>query len=839
MTRCWKQLRRGAFLAAAIVGSVLADAAPPVVTGVSVRGFRSGSATSVTVTGTDLLPNPRFVLRGPIERQRVMEGATASKVTVEVELASGARAGLENVWFATDGGLSSRLVFGVDGFPQQALDAKVDALPVALHGSVNGAQSAETRFMGKRGQEILLEVEAQRMDSRLRPVLRLFGPDGVLVSWSGPMSVLRGDTRVGVQLPKDGEYRVEVRDLQYAAAAPSHFRLRIGEWVPVDAAFPPMIQEGAPAKVETVSLKGPVGQVEVPVASRGRAIPAGWPQGHTATGPGAVVWLSPLPQVIEHREGDATQALAGLPVSVSGRIGAAWEVDRYSFGVEPESEVDVSLLADVLGSPVDGEVELMDEKGARLAVNDDVATGPDARLTYKVPKGVNRLVAAVRDVSGHSGPAHVYCLQIGLKASRPLGGGYRLRLSEDALNIPKDGVGIARVEAVREGYEGPISLKAVGLPSGYRVEGAEIPSEASGTLVSIRREKDAPAAVISFEGEVEGKPSTARVETVPGSRLMPWLEEAVAVKESAVSDLGFRAEWADDASSKRMPLSGKAVLKVKCVRPVGHDGPVRLTLMTSQARQLDAKGAVQAMKMLREEKAVLIEEDKTAQGAFDAIAAAEKAVKAAQATVDAAAAKGEVAEPLSNALKDAQAKHAKAQEDAVKASAAAKNEAEVAVLIPPDLVEVPHLVSFKAELLKRDRKTVESFTYLPVAKIPVVNPMALTFPAEVSGTVESKKGGTLEIKGEIDRTDDAKGEVTVSLSGLPAGLNAPAVTVKAAERTFALKIALPAAFKAGEFPAVKISATGKPYGQAQVKTREFPITLKVVAADEAAQKTSG
>jgi hypothetical protein len=105
--------------------------------------------------------------------------------------------------------------------------------------------------------------------------------------------------------------------------------------------------------------------------------------------------------------------------------------------------------------------------------------------------------------------------------------------------------------------------------------------------------------------------------------------------------------------------------------------------------------------------------------------------------------------------------------------------------------------------------------------------------------VEPKKGGVLEIKGEIERTDDAKGDVTVSLSGLPAGLNAPAVTIKAADRAFAFKINLPAAFKPGEFPAVKVSATSKPFGQVQVKTRDFPLTLKVVAADDAAQKTSG
>lgn len=837
--RCWKQLRWRACFAVAMCVAAVGWAAPPVVTGVNVRGFRIGATTAITLTGADLLPNPRFVSTGRIARQHVVEGAVAGKVTIEVDLTSDARAGLENVWLVTDGGVSARLVFAVDGFPQQTSEAKVDALPVALHGSLSGAQVVESRFSGKRGQNLILEVEAQRIDSKLRPVLRLLSSDGALVSWSSPMSGLRGDTRLGVRLPKDGEYRIELRDLQYAAPTPSHYRLRIGEWVPVDSAFPAVIRAGSSAQVETVSLDGVVGKLEVKAATSGRAVPTGWPQGLSATGPGAWVWLSPLEQVIENRKGDEIQALAGVPLSVNGRIGAAWEVDRYSFSVEPESEIEVSLLADSLGSPLDGEVELTDEKGTRLAVNDDVATGPDARLTFKVPKGVSRLVAAVRDVSGNGGPAHVYCLQVTLKTAQPSGDGYRLRLSEDALNIPKGGAGVVRVEALREGYEGPIAVRAAGLPGGYRLDGAEILAEASGTLVSIRKEKEEPPAVVSFVGELGGKPSTARVETAPGGRLPPWLEEAFVVAESTLEESGFRAEWADEVSAKRMPLSGKAVLKVKCIRPLGHDGPVRLTLMTSQARQLDAKGAVQAMKMLREEKAVLIEEDKKAQTTFDAIAAAEKAVKAAQTAVDAAVKKGDVGEPLAKMLGDAQAKLAQAEEEAKKAAAAAKNDAELVLLIPPDLAEVPHLVSIKAELLKRDRKTVESFAYLPVVKVPVVNPVVLKFPTEVSATLEPKKGGVLEIKGEVDRTDDAKGDVTVSLSGLPAGLNASAVTVKAADRAFVFKIALPATFKPGEFTAVKVSATSKPFGQVQVKTRDFPITLKVVAADDAAQKTSG
>ena len=45
------------------------------------------------------------------------------------------------------------------------------SLPVALHGTLAGSQVREVTFPGKAGQEIICEVEAQRLESKVRPVL--------------------------------------------------------------------------------------------------------------------------------------------------------------------------------------------------------------------------------------------------------------------------------------------------------------------------------------------------------------------------------------------------------------------------------------------------------------------------------------------------------------------------------------------------------------------------------------------------------------------------------------------------------------------------------------------
>src|SRR2546430_52319 len=48
---------------------------------------------------------------------------------------------------------------------------------------------------------------------------------------------------------------------------------------------------------------------------------------------------------------------------------------------------------------------------------------------------------------------------------------------------------------------------------------------------------------------------------------------------------------------------------------------------------------------------------------------------------------------------------------------------------------------------------------------------------------------------------------------------------------FKFVLKFPANFKPGEFPGLKISATGKPYGTVQVRTQDTMMTVKVLPPD--------
>ena len=333
------------------------------VTNLDVRGLQVGKVNTLTFSGSDLLPNPRLLTTARLARQTLKSGATANRIAIEVELAPGTQPGFENWWLVTDQGVSARGIFAADSMEQKPFAAKVDSLPVALHGAVAGSQVQEVTFHGKAGQEIICEMEAQRLESKVRPVLNLYGPGHLLVEMGMPKAVLRGDARLEAKLPADGEYRLEIHDLQYAAAAGSYFTLKIGNWSYADLAFPPVIQRGLTTEVELVGHPGETHTVRVSSTADESAMPAPWPAPEHASGPQAPVLLSDLREVMAEHKGSLPQSLGALPVAVSGRFAKLNEEDSYELTVEPESEVNIEVEADALGSPIDAQLELRDAKG--------------------------------------------------------------------------------------------------------------------------------------------------------------------------------------------------------------------------------------------------------------------------------------------------------------------------------------------------------------------------------------------------------------------------------------------------------------------------------------------
>ena len=96
------------------------------------RGLQAGGTTTLTITGGDLLPEPKLVLPLAIAQQVLKEGAAANQVQIDVTLDAATPQGIYQLRLATAQGISAPLNVAVDRLPELPFAAEVTSLPVAL-----------------------------------------------------------------------------------------------------------------------------------------------------------------------------------------------------------------------------------------------------------------------------------------------------------------------------------------------------------------------------------------------------------------------------------------------------------------------------------------------------------------------------------------------------------------------------------------------------------------------------------------------------------------------------------------------------------------------------------
>jgi hypothetical protein len=757
-----------AILAWALTGQ--AEAAEPNLRNVNVRGLQVGGSTTLAVDGDDLGTAPRLLLPFAAKQER-KPGSTAQQATFDVTLAADVVPGYYNLRIATEGGVSPPVVIGVDRLPQRPFAAEIAELPVALHGPTVGSSAVETKFSGKAGQKVLVEVEAQRLGSKLRPVVHLYNGKRLQLAWTWGKPALDGDTRLEATLPSDGDYTVAVHDTEYAPPGVSFFRLKIGQWSFVDGVFPPVVGKGK----QTVELLGPTAPARVDVdALRDPAmLPLAWPKDGTWSGPRPTITVSSHREIIGQSAAGKVQELPPGPVGVCARLLTAFGEDRYRVPVTPGSKVRFEVFAERLGSPLDASLVVRNEAGAALAQVEDSPGTLDPVLEYTVPDKVTAILVGVEDAQGRGGPKAVYRLVVEPQGAMPENKSFRLLTSAQRVGVPIGGRSVVPVHVERHGYTGSIMLSASGLPPGVKLEGTTISAGADGTLVTVVRDASPGEAMLTtWHGRAEdGQEQPVIVKGHPLEKLQPWLAEELPVAPTSAKAAEFQVDWRGLPADAGLVAAGKLALPIKLTRPK-TPSVVRLTLLTSQLPPL-LNNQPDLTKSLRQEKPV---------------------------------------ELAANVV-----------------------DGEVTLLLPPELPSPGYDVTVQADLLSADKRTVLASAFAPAKRFAVRPSLIVT--VEGNGRIEAKldpkAGATVPLKGKVERREGVTGDVTLTLTGLPPGVRADAVTVKAGVSDFAINVVLPPNTLTGEVKRLKLVATAAPDAKqpnTRVRSREVEVTLVVQAS---------
>ncbi len=115
-------------------------------------------------------------------------------------------------------------------------------------------------------------------------------------------------------------------------------------------------------------------------------------------------------EMLDTAADNAPQAIAELPVVVSGQIKKIAEVDRFQFSLPASGPVTCEVASFSIGSPLNAAVEIRDENGKMIASAADTA-GLDLSLTFAAEAN-RRYVASVYDVDFRGDRSFVYRLAI-------------------------------------------------------------------------------------------------------------------------------------------------------------------------------------------------------------------------------------------------------------------------------------------------------------------------------------------------------------------------------------------------------------------------------------------
>lgn len=766
-------------------------ATPPRVDDVSPRGLQIGGVTRMTVRGERLSTSLRVFVPGMDAVRTEWIKGDAGAAELHVAIPADASPGIYPLRVIHEDGVSNALAVGIDALPQLDMRDTVVSLPVALHGSLKGADKQAVQFPGRAGQPLVIDVEGKRLGSALRPVLRLFGPDDRQLIIARPTSRLGGDARLALTLPTDGIYRVELQDLLYRGPEPGWFRLKIGQLDFADLAYPLAVDGRQAETIELIGNDTPrtiTLPPQINATSDAQAVP--W------TGLSDSPWTGAAPEVRvlanggrEWRESDwqarvaaeTTLAAVDLPWAVNGRLRESGEVDTYKLRVPSLSQGDqpwrlrCEVLADRWGSPLDAVLEVVDGQGKQLGRSDDHPGTTDPRVDVTIPASGETLELRVSSLTGGYGTDAVYRLAVTTVPAAEAS----LSTTADRLHIPAGDRLVLPVDVAREGTPTDITLA---LPSALAPAlSLETPGIAAADeigLISLAADRDTRGLFcfpirFAVDGSQGNEQASLVMSSFPGTEYRPGWRRQIFTAVTAPAMLAI--DWQSHPPIDYLAQGTTAEVVIHTDSQADAPLPLRLELLTTQRmpqKQVDNKTVEdrdRALRLAGESNATML-------------------------TVP-----------------------------------AGRSTSRIKLHVPADLPLHAWGLAVQAEVLTEDGSGTGRKVYTPVRRVPVIAPLELhvDWPEKLSIAVAAEAPVT--VKGRIKRHPDFRSAVKIVAVGLGDGEQQAEVVLGEDQREFEFAWRFPEGTAKREVKDVRLKATPveAPEEWSRIEAFSAPVTLTI------------
>jgi hypothetical protein len=624
-----------------LASSVRADLPSPRFDRVTPLGAAAGSSVEVEVIGNDIEEATKLLFDH--------KGITAKHLKdrkFAVTVAADVPAGTYDMRLVGKYGVTNPRLFAVSRGLTEVAEKRpnedretAQQVPVncVINGNSKGGKEAVFRFAAKKGQRVVAECFAQRLDSQLDANLTVTDADGKQLASNGDYA--GKDPLVEFVAGKDGDYFVTINDLSFRGGHP--YRLVITDQPHVENVFPRVVRAGQQSDLRVYGrnlVPGRAGDSELSVndlplqvitekvsppddvLKRGLFRFTEHPIGHSVLPTAATCTLhgfqhrgvpllvSDIPVSLEAEPNDdptKPQKLT-LPVALAGRFDKERDADWFEIEPPENGSYSFEVYCERIAGRADPYLVVLDEKDARVAELDDFGIRTNAFDGHlRDPQGTVNLNGKqkyrvlVQDRYRRGGARYQYVLTIRkatpdfypavIHHQNPGPGGTTVR---------KGGaVYLDVISHNKEGFSGAVTITAEGLPKGLHVAPTTINNDSRGVLV-LWADKDAPEWVGPIKLTATGKSGDLTItrEVRPYTRV--WnstdLNSSRPTRELVVAIAGEAAPFALTPAVEKIEVeAGKKVdVVVKCERlwpdfkgnvtliPLSFPGPIKMNTAT-------------------------------------------------------------------------------------------------------------------------------------------------------------------------------------------------------------------------------------------------------------------
>jgi hypothetical protein len=511
-------------------------------------GAAAGSSIEVEISGADLEKPKSLRFDHP--------GITAEAAKdrkFKVTVAANVPEGTYDARVLCKWGVSSPRLFNVSRGLSEVLEkepndesATAQSLTIntAVHATSDGNKDDVFKFTAKKGQRVVIDCQAGKLDSLLDATVTLSASDGKLLASSGDYN--GRDPLIDFFAPADGDYFVTVHDLSYRGGFV--YRLLVTDLPQVDSVFPRAIQErGVPAaitlygrnlgrdsipsnwKVNDLPLEQkaeivvppsdillgggfrftdhPVTHTVLPTAATSSLI------GFQVHGVPVLLARDAITLEVEPNDDPKKPQQINVTAVVCGRFDKERDADWYEFETVDGGNYSFEVYCERIAGRADPYLVILDDKDARVSELDDLGPRVNAFDGHlRDPSGMISLNAKkkyrvlVQDRYRRGGARYQYVLTIRkpvpdfyaavIHSQNPGPGGTTIRKG-----------GTAYLDVIlqnKDGYAGPVTLTAKDLPKGLHALPTTIPNDTRGQFV-LWADADAPDFVGPIKLVATGK----------------------------------------------------------------------------------------------------------------------------------------------------------------------------------------------------------------------------------------------------------------------------------------------------------------------------------------------